>query len=134
MHIGLPPQGIVLHGLQPSQAQPYAQLAYAQLAPTFSQPNPAAQPSGPAVKHELSEREQRALKRKQANRDSARRSKLRKKQEIEELGKKEACLSAEYEQLRKAFVNARLRVMELKQNNTTLRQQLQAALSDLKGC
>lgn len=72
-------------------------------------------------------REARMMKRKQANRDSARRSKQRKKQEVELLGHEAKDLVSEVEQLRHQVHEAEARVARLQQ----ARQELvnQAALA-----
>eukprot|EP00873_Tetraselmis_striata_P000343 jgi/Tetstr1/420607/TSEL_011695.t1 len=81
---------------QAAYQQPTYGWAYYQPGAQTVRPDGTAQVINPALgvlpvkqdPSQLSEREQKALRRKQANRESARRSKIRKKAESEDLGKR----------------------------------------------
>jgi len=72
---------------------------------------------------QLSEREQKALRRKQANRESARRSKIRKKAESEDLGKRAEDLVDENKSVHEELELFRAKFEELKAKNDQLRAQ-----------
>lgn len=72
----------------------------------------------------MSEREMKALRRKQANRESARRSKLRKKLEVEALSKRARDLQDEHEVLKRQVSEAKLRLNQLQSTNESLRDQI----------
>mmetsp|Transcript_15935 Transcript_15935/g.37756 ORF Transcript_15935/g.37756 Transcript_15935/m.37756 type:complete len:223 (-) Transcript_15935:543-1211(-) len=82
----------------------------------------------------LSESEQKALRRKQANRESARRSKIRKKAESESLEKRAEELEEEYSLLSAEIHRHKGMLEELRAANSGLRTQLHAkgvALQDM---
>lgn len=66
----------------------------------------------------------KALRRKQANRESARRSKLRKKLEVEALSKRARDLHDEHEVLKRQVSEAKLRLNQLQSTNESLRDQI----------
>lgn len=80
-------------------------------------------PPGSAKALEMSERDARLLKRKQANRDSARRSKLKKKQEKEELVVRRTQLLDTHSDLVKRVWEAQARVRHLQEKNVALKEQ-----------
>eukprot|EP00798_Chlamydomonas_sp_ICE-L_P029284 gene29284-12527_t len=86
------------------------------------------EPQEPA-KPEMSEREVRSLRRKQANRDSARKSKLRKKVEVEQLSRKKEELCGENVGLRAQLTETESRVTDLQSKNSSLKEQIQAYLN-----
>lgn len=87
---------------------------------------PSAATSAQNGTSEVSERDVRVMKRKQANRDSARRSKQKKKQEFEDLGSKRAELTEANRLLLARVDEATERVRALQEINVKLQQQYQS--------
>jgi len=72
----------------------------------------------------MSEREQKAMRRKQANRESARRSKIRKKTESESLGKRAETLDEEHVSLQTEMERYSAELEKLKSENEALREKV----------
>lgn len=81
----------------------------------------------------LSERDLKRLKRKQANRDAARRSKIRRKHEAQELATRLEELKAENQHLEREVADMHSEVSELAEVNKICRQKLAGQGKDL-GC
>jgi len=89
-------------------------------------------PTAPTPLLPLSEKEAKELKRKKANRESARRSKLRKKEEFESLAKQVDILSAEGMKLRTEIAKMEGVLETLSSQNQSLKQEVLSVYGHLK--
>lgn len=82
------------------------------------------------VPSEMNDRDVRMLKRKQANRDSARRSKQKKKQEIADLTRRKSQVTGSNKELAEKVTKALAVVRQLQSANVALREQYESIVKN----
>jgi hypothetical protein len=136
MNLGLS-NGLVMPGMQngmpplgPSPLGPLGPMPWASLPVSIPYPQPATLVApGTGLKRDNAERELKQEKRKQANRDSARKSKMKKKQENDELLSRRQQLVQTNQELVMKVKEAQDRVKALLSANTQLKDEYIALLS-----
>uniref|UniRef100_A0A7R9VFF9 BZIP domain-containing protein n=1 Tax=Chlamydomonas euryale TaxID=1486919 RepID=A0A7R9VFF9_9CHLO len=82
------------------------------------------------VPSDMNDRDVRMLKRKQANRDSARRSKQKKKQEIADLTRRKSQVAGSNKELAEKVTKALATVRQLQSANVSLREQYESIVKN----